>query len=107
MPVSSKSSEGPDLPPRDLIDKAVWNSIINLPDDVSLRTSADHGTELKFMRKLWGSIIDNLGSIEDVMWHSLLDVADDACMQDEQPLYILPVGKKVNMRYRGCTLNYL
>ena len=73
---------GPDLPPKDLIDKDVWNSIMNLPDDVSLRTSADHGTELKYMHGLWGSIIDNLGDVEDVMWHSLLDVADElkACI---------------------------
>jgi nitroreductase len=27
--------------------------------------------------------------------------------EDEQPLYILPVRKKVNMRYRARTLNYL
>lgn len=75
-------AEGPDLPPRDLIDQDVWNSIMNLPDDVSLRTSSDHGTELKFMHELWGSIIENVGNIEDVMWHSLLDVADElmACI---------------------------
>lgn len=75
-------AEGPDLLPRDLIDEGVWNSIMNLPDDVSLRTSADHGTELKYMHELWGSIIEHVGDIEDVMWHSLLDVADElmACI---------------------------
>jgi len=75
-------AEGPDLPPKDVIDEDVWNSIMNLPDDVSLRTSADHGTELRFMHQLWGSIIENVGSTEDVMWHSLLDVADElmACI---------------------------
>jgi len=74
-------AEGPDLPPKDLIDKDVWNSLMNLPDDVSLRTSADHGSELKFMHGLWSSIIDNVGS-EDVMYHCLLDVADElnACI---------------------------
>lgn len=75
-------AEGPDLPPQDLIDKDVWNSIISLPDDVSLRTSNDHGTELKFMHGLWSSIIESAGETEDVMWHSLLDVADElkACI---------------------------
>ena len=75
-------AEGPDLPPKDLIEKSVWNSIMNLPDDVSLRTSANHGTELKFMHTLWGSIIKNIGNTEDVMGHSLLDVADElmACI---------------------------
>lgn len=70
-------AEGADLSPQDLIDKDDWNSIMNLPDDVSLRTSADHGTELKYMHGLWGSIINNLGTVEDAMWHSLLDVADE------------------------------
>lgn len=70
-------SEGPDLPPQDLIDKDIWSSIISLPDDVSLRTSDDHGTELKFMDGLWSSIIESVGETEDVMWHSLLDVADE------------------------------
>lgn len=75
-------AEGPDLPPRDLIEEKVWNSIMNLPDDVSLRTSAEHGTELKFMYGLWFSILDTSGKVEDVMWHSLLDTADElmACI---------------------------
>ena len=69
-------AEGPDLPPQDLIEEDIWNSIISLPDDVSLRTSDDHGTELKFMHGLWSSIIESVGDTEDIMWHSLLDVAD-------------------------------
>jgi len=81
-PESFAYAEGPDLPPKDLIDVNVWNSIMNLPDDVSLRTSADHGTELRFMHGLWGSIIENVGNVEDIMRHSLLDVADEimACI---------------------------
>jgi len=75
-------AEGPDLPPQDLIDEKVWNSIISLPDDVSIRTSDDHGTELKYMHGLWSSIIESVGETEDVMYHSLLDVADElmACI---------------------------
>jgi hypothetical protein len=81
-PESFACAEGPDLPPQDLIDEDVWNSIMNLPDDVCLRTSADHGTELKFMHGLWVSIIETVGNVEDVMQHSLLDVADEimACI---------------------------
>jgi hypothetical protein len=70
-------AEGPDLPPSDIIEEKVWNSIMNLPDDVSLRTSADHGTELKFMHGFWSSILDSSGKVEDVMWHSVLDTADE------------------------------
>lgn len=81
-PEAFACAEGPNLPPKDLIDEDIWNSIMNLPDDVSLRTSADHGTELKYMHGLWGSIIENVGDAEDVMWYSLLDVADElmACI---------------------------
>ena len=71
-------AEGPDLPPQDLIGEDVWNSIMSLPDDVSLRTSNDYGTELKHMHELWESLIDILGETEDVMRHSLLDVADES-----------------------------
>jgi hypothetical protein len=39
-------SEGPDPPPSDLIDIATWNSIVSLPDDVSVRTSNHFGSEL-------------------------------------------------------------
>lgn len=74
-------AEGPDLPPSDLIPEDVWYSIMSLPDDVSLRTSADHGTELKHIHELWGSIVDNFGN-NDVLSRSLLYVTDElmACI---------------------------
>lgn len=75
-------AKGPDLPPQDLVDEKTWNSIMSLPDDVSLRTSSDHGAELKYMDKLWSSIIFSIGNDEDVMQQALLDVADElmACI---------------------------
>jgi len=69
---------GPDLPPQDLIEEDVWSSIMSLPDDVSIRTSDDHGTELKYMHGLWGSLIEISGEQKDVLCHSLLDVADES-----------------------------
>jgi len=47
-------AEGPDLPPSDLVDEHSWNGITNLPDDVSLRTGDDHGTDLKRAYDAWG-----------------------------------------------------
>jgi hypothetical protein len=44
---------------------------------VSLRTSDHHGTELKVMHDLWGTLIESLGEREDAMWYALLDAADE------------------------------
>ncbi|MBM4241185.1 MAG: hypothetical protein FJ150_05940 [Euryarchaeota archaeon] len=65
-------------PPEDLIDEKTWVSIIHLPDDVSFRTSDHHGTELRLMHELWGSLINQLGEDEsDVLWHVILDITDE------------------------------
>lgn len=47
--------EGPEPPPSDLISQRTWHSIVDLPDDVSIRTSNDHGL---LISKLWGSWSD-------------------------------------------------
>ena len=43
-----------DPPPSDLIDKDTWNSIVSLPDDVSLRTSEHYGSVIKKFWDAWG-----------------------------------------------------
>jgi len=43
-------SDQPDAPPSDLIDKETWESMMSLPDDVSIRTSNEYG---KTLRTLW------------------------------------------------------
>jgi hypothetical protein len=48
-----------------------------LPDNVSITTSDHHGTELKAMYELWASFIESLGDKQDVMWHTMLDMADE------------------------------
>ncbi len=39
--------------PTDLIDKATWRSIVDLPDDVSIRTSDKYGSQLGQMWEFW------------------------------------------------------
>ncbi|MFQ5886142.1 MAG: hypothetical protein ACE5II_02785 [Anaerolineae bacterium] len=75
-------AEGPDLPPSDLVEKQIWSSIISFPDDVSIRTSDHHGTELKAMHELWGGWIESFGEKQDAMWYVMLDTADElqACL---------------------------
>ena len=41
-----------------VVDEKTWESIISLPDDVSLQTSDHHGAELKEMWLIWGSWIE-------------------------------------------------
>lgn len=51
------SSDEPEPPPRDLITEEAWQSIVVLPDDVSIRTSSHLGTDLSVAHELWGEWI--------------------------------------------------
>lgn len=75
-------AEEPDSPPEDLIEEKVWNSIVSLPDDVSLRTSDNHGTELRAMWELWESWIGSFGEEQDAMGYTMPYTADElqACI---------------------------
>lgn len=74
-------SEGQDGPPSDLIDKDVWDGIMHLPEDVSIRISDHNGTRLRLMHGLWGDWIEGIGdpSRPDEIYNCLLDAAD--CFQ--------------------------
>jgi hypothetical protein len=41
--------------PTNLIEKGTWESIVSLPDDVSIRTSDRYGPELEQMWEYWGT----------------------------------------------------
>ncbi|MGA3086200.1 MAG: hypothetical protein ABSE95_15620 [Thermodesulfobacteriota bacterium] len=68
--------EGPEPPPRDIIEEEVWRTIVSLPDDVSIRTSNDYGTEIKAMNDLWVSVIDMCVETKDAWYHAVLDMAE-------------------------------
>ena len=46
-------SDQPNEPPSDLIDKETWESMMSLPDDVSIRTSNEYGKTLKTLWFYW------------------------------------------------------
>lgn len=69
--------EGPGRPPRDLIDSETWNSIVTLPDDVSVRTSNDYGHLLRGMDRCWEAWIDSLAMRRDPIESAILDAADE------------------------------
>jgi hypothetical protein len=74
-------SEGQDVPPSDLIDEDVWDGIMHLPEDVSIRISDHNGTRLKLLHSLWADWITAVGDPDrpDELFNCLLDAGD--CFQ--------------------------
>ena len=69
--------DGPNPPPKDLIDQKTWDEINWLTDDVSLRTSDNHGTEIQILFGLWEALIGQLNIKEDAMSNFILDISDE------------------------------
>jgi len=69
-------AKGPELPPTDLVDEKAWYSITGLPDDVALRTSDHHGSQLKAMHDIWGDWIRSVPDEQDAINYTMLDSAD-------------------------------
>lgn len=71
-------SEGQDVPPSNLIEAEVWDGIMHLPEDVSIRISDHNGIRLKLLYSLWGDWITAIGNPEqpDEIFNALLDAAD-------------------------------
>jgi hypothetical protein len=68
---------GPESAPSDLISKKTWQSIITLPDDVSIRTSNYHGRVLRNLHELSGAWIDAVGDDEDMVFQTSIDALDE------------------------------
>jgi len=67
----------PDPPPSDLISKKAWSGIMNLPDDVAIRTSDHNGKALGEAYWLWARWIEATGETEDALLAPMLDANDD------------------------------
>jgi hypothetical protein len=74
-------SAGQDVPPSDLVDPDIWDGIMHLPEDVSIRISDHNGLRLQLMYQLWGDWLEAIGDPDkpDEMFNSLLEAAD--CFQ--------------------------
>lgn len=67
----------PDPPPSDLIAKKTWHGIMDLPDDVAIRTSDHNGRFINEVYWLWGRWIEAVGEVEDALFVPMLDASDD------------------------------
>jgi hypothetical protein len=70
--------DGEDPPPSDLVEKEIWDGIIHLPEDVSIRISDHNGTRLKLLYSLWSDWITAVGDPDhpDEIFNTMLDVTD-------------------------------
>src|ERR1019366_1668486 len=74
-------SKRQDVPPSDLIEQRVWNGIIHLPEDVSIRISDHNGNRFRLLYSLWGAWITACGDPDqpDEIFSCMVDAAD--CFQ--------------------------
>ncbi len=70
-------NDEPDPPPSDLIAEKTWHGIMDLPDDVAIRTSDHRGKVLGEVYWLWGRWIEAVGETEDPLFVPMLDAHDD------------------------------
>lgn len=75
------NSEGQDAPPSDLVEEEIWDGIMHLPEDVSIRISDHNGIRLKLIYSLWSDWITAIGDPDkpDEIYNCMLDAAD--CFQ--------------------------
>lgn len=88
--------KGPDSPPSDSIDKDTWDSIVSLPDDVSIRTSDHYGSVLKKVWSAWSEWSCLVGAlqeaIEDPTTSPIAHVACNATDEFQASIYNALVG---------------
>ena len=70
-------SDEPDPPPSDLISEKTWHGMMDLPDDVAIRTSDHNGKLIGEVYWLWGRWIEAVGEVEDALFVPMLDATDD------------------------------
>lgn len=70
-------AEGPARRPSDKIDKATWDHIVTLPDDVAIRTSNHHGKAIKQISDLTYEWLLHSDERDRVMLPVMMDAHDD------------------------------
>jgi len=70
------SSETPDPPPRDLVTEDTWQELVQLPDDVAIRTSNDYGRILKEVSDFKNELMSVLSAVKKLVGKTGRDVED-------------------------------
>lgn len=70
-------AEGPARRPSDKIDKATWDHIVTLPDDVAIRTTNHHGKAIKQISDLAYEWLLHSDERDRIMLPVMLDAHDD------------------------------
>jgi len=72
---------GEEVTPSDLVGPDVWDHLMHLPDDIAVKISNHHGSELKLLNTLSSDWIESIGDPEapDKLFAGMLDAAD--CFQ--------------------------
>lgn len=69
-------SDEPDPPPTDLIDEETWGGIMDLPDDVAIRTTSHQGQRVALLHELWSDWVEVMPP-NGILLEATFDVADD------------------------------
>jgi len=64
-------------PPSDIIDKDSWHGIMNLPDDVAIRTSNHNGSTIRDVYALSGAWLESIGEDNDSLSETMIDTIDE------------------------------
>jgi hypothetical protein len=66
----------PEPRPTDLIDPAIWHSIMDIADDVAIRTTSHQGSRIELLCELWGAWVEVM-PLDCMVGHAMSDCADD------------------------------
>jgi hypothetical protein len=71
----------PEPAPTDLVDQTLWHDIMDIADDVAIRTTSHQGSRIAFLYELWGAWLEVMPT-ECIVGYAMLDCADDfaACI---------------------------
>lgn len=70
-------SDEPDPPASDLIAREHWASIMDISDDVAIRTSDHNGRFIGEAYWLWSRWIEAIGTVDDALSAPMIDSTDD------------------------------
>lgn len=66
----------PEPAPTDLIDEEVWHGIMDIVDDVAIRTTSHQGSRISLLYDLWSAWVEIMPT-ECIVGYAMLDCSDD------------------------------